>query len=376
MPPHHGGVERVAQQMAGWYSDAGHDVRWLATGAGGTDRDGQIQRERVPAFNALERRFGMPFPIPGPAGLRRIAAVAREADLVHLHDCLYLPILAADRGARRGGAPTLVTQHVGMVGFGGGIDPLLFTAYRTVGRRVLRRAAKVAFVNEGVRSWFHERIDPALPSEHIPNAVDLEHFHPASPAERTGARRAFGIPVDVPVVLFVGRLVAKKNPALIVDALRRIEGPLRALFVGDGPLRGALASLGDRCTHVTELPHAQMSLAYAAADVFVLPSRDEGTPLTVLEALAAGLPIVVSDDLAFSELDGCRGVVRVPAHAEPVATAVRAALAGGGIPAGASRAWAEAHYGEPRIAARYLEIAAELTAPARDRRRGPGAWTG
>lgn len=375
MPPHPGGVERVAQQMAHWYSRAGHEVRWLATGAGaGSDRDGDIQQERVPAFNALEERFGMPFPIAGPGGLRRIAAAAADADLVHLHDCLYLPILAADRGARRAGVPTLVTQHVGMVAFGGVVDPLLLAAYRTVGRSVLRHAAKVAFVNDGVRTWFRRRVDPRIEGEHIPNAVDLDRFRRTSAGDRAAARVALGVPATVPVVLFVGRLVAKKNPGVVAAALQLIESPWHALFVGDGPLRGALAALGDRCTHLPDIAHARMPLAYAAADVFVLPSRDEGTPLSVLEAMAAGLPVVLSDDLAFSELAGCGGCHRVPAEAGPLAAALRTALVDGRreVAGAACRAWAETHYGEDRIAARYLEIVAELTARARP---GPRAST-
>lgn len=379
MPPHRGGVERVAQQLAQRYVRAGHEVRWLATAAGATDRtdrEGGIERERVPALNALEQRFGMPFPIPFPGGLRRIADAARVADVVHLHDCLYLPIVAADRAAWRARVPTLVTQHVGMVSFGGAVDPLLFAAYRSVGRSVLRHAAKVVFVNEGVRTWFHEHIDPRLESEHLPNAVDLELFHPASAASRAAGRAAFGIAADVPVVLFAGRLVAKKNLGLVVAALRLLAGPWHLLVVGDGPARSTLLGLGDRCTHVSDLAHARMPEAYAAADLFALPSRDEGTPLTVLEAMASGLLVVTSDDRAFAEFAPCPGVLQVAPAPDALAHSLGPLLEDAGrraVAGAATRAWAEAHYGEDRIAARYLALIAELTAT---RRRAPRALRG
>ena len=376
MPPHRGGVERVAQQLSEWYSRAGHDVTWVATDGGGgspSERDGPVELRRIPAFNGLERWRGMPFPIPSPLGLGPLRAAVRGAEVVHLHDCLYLPILAADAAARRAGVPTIVTQHVAMVAFGGPVEALLDRAYRTVGRRVLRRAARVAFVNEGVRAWFAANVDPSLESEHIPNAVDLARFRPARPEDRLSARRAFGVPTGAIVVLFVGRLVAKKQLGELAAALGHVDGPWHALVVGDGPERAALEPLRPRVTHVADLPFARMPEAYAAADLFVLPSRDEGTPLTVLEAMAAGLPCVVSDDRAFAELAECAGVVR--ASADRLATAIAGFVADPArrsAAAVASREWAEGHYAEERIAARYLEIVAEVSAAgSRARRASP-----
>jgi len=375
MPPHRGGVERVAQQLSHWYGRAGHEVTWVATDGGGgspLEHDGPVELRRVPAFNGLERWRGMPFPIPSPFGLGPLRDAVRRADLVHLHDCLYFPILAADAAARRAAVPTIVTQHVAMVAFGGPVDPLLDRAYRTVGRRVLRHAARVAFVNAGVRAWFASHVDPTLPSEHIPNAVDLERFHPATAGERLAARRSFGIAADATVALFVGRLVPKKHLGVVVEALASLGGPWHALVVGDGPDRQALRPLGSRVTHVPDLPFGRMPEAYAAAELFTLPSRDEGTPLTVLEAMAAGLPCAVSDDRAFDELAPCPGVVRAPANGPGLAAAIapliddpeRRRTAGA-----AARTWAEAHYGEERIARRYLELVAEVTAEGARARR-------
>src|SRR5438477_11364919 len=108
-----------------------------------------------------------------------------------------------------------------------------------------------------------------------------------------------------------------------------------------------------------------MPEAYAAADVFTLPSRDEGTPLTVLEAMAAGLPCVVSDDRALDELALCPGVVRVPGTGTAVAAAIGAHLSDPvrrQVSGAETRAWAEAHYGEERIARRHLDLVAQVSA--------------
>jgi len=142
--------------------------------------------------------------------------------------------------------------------------------------------------------------------------------------------------------------------------------------IGDGPDRAALRRLGPRVTHVPDLPFARMPEAYAAADLFTLPSRDEGTPLTVLEAMAAGLPCAVSDDRAFDELAPCPGVVRAPANGPALAAAIAPLIADPELrrtAGAAARAWAEAHYAEERIARRYLELVAEVTAEGARARR-------
>ncbi len=131
----------------------------------------------------------------------------------------------------------------------------------------------------------------------VPNGIDAERF--ARPTDRLGARRALGIGADEPVVGTVGRLAAVKDQETLLEAFALVaaaypEGWL--LLVGEGSLRLALETqavrlgigrrtmfLGDR-TDVPEL--------LGAMDVFVLSSVSEGLPLTILEAMAAGLPVV------------------------------------------------------------------------------------
>lgn len=369
MPPHVGGIERVAEQQAIAYRDAGHAVTWVATApplpAGMTGHDGII-RVRIAATNRLETGRGMPFPVIGPGGLRSIAAAVRTADLVHLHDCLYLPVVAADRVAQRHGVPTIVTQHVAMVSFGPAVDPLLPLAYRTIGRRLLRRAAGVAFVSEQVRDWFATSVDRRIGGIVIPNAVDTTRFAPVDPAGRAAARAILGLPPDGRVVAFVGRLVPKKGLRLLVSALERLP-ETRLIVVGDGPERAAIAALGPRVTFHPEIARELMPEVYRAADLFGLVSRGEGLPVALIEALACGLPAVVSDDPGFAALAGCAGVTRVRPQAESIATAVGALLADPVALAAqgrAARTWALERHAPAAFAERYLALAdAALAAP-------------
>jgi glycosyltransferase involved in cell wall biosynthesis len=355
MPPHTGGVEQVAALLARSYADAGHDVTWIACATplrpGGSIED-RVRHIRIADANLLERRFAMPYPLIGPAGWRAISQVVRDADVAHVHDCLYPTSIAATRQR----TPYIVTQHVAMVSFGGGvIDPFLRGAYETVGRAVLRRARHVAFVSESVRDWFTGHVASDLRASLIPNAVDTSLFRLSRGAERDAARAAFKIPRDAAVVLFAGRLVPKKNVRALVESLASSGSHL--LVVGDGPEREALTALGDRVTHVARLPHERMPEAFAAADVFALPSVGEGLPLSLIEALASGLPCVVSDDTAFASLAGCDAVIRAPLTA--LRAAITQALAAPPTTRAIARAWAEKRYGLARFRDAYLSLIAE-----------------
>ena len=119
----------------------------------------------------------------------------------------------------------------------------------------------------------------------IPNAVDTDAFRPA---DRTAAREALGIPSDVDVGLFVGRPDPTKGYDILLRMARLLPQVLFLVVGGHGGRVGNVWSLG-------RVAHADMPRTYAAADFFFLPSRYEGFSLSLLEALACDLPIVVSD---------------------------------------------------------------------------------
>jgi glycosyltransferase involved in cell wall biosynthesis len=362
MPPHTGGIEQVAALLSRIYADAGHEVHWIA--CADPERPGREAQDgltlvRLRAFNGLESRFAMPFPIPLRGAYAEIDRAVRGAEVVHLHDCLYPTSIAADAAARRHGRPTLVTQHVGMVSFGRGlVDPVLFGAYRTVGQRVLRHARTVAFVSDSVREWFTRHVDHSLHGETVANAVDLARFHFPTRDERDQARATLGIAADDPVVLFAGRLVPKKNVRALVAALA--GGSARLVVVGDGPERDALAPLGGRALHIPRLPHERMPEAYAAADLFALPSVGEGLPLSLIEALASGLRAVVSRDPSFDALADCDGIVRSEVDPAALRDTIEDLLGEDAATrerrAAASRSWAEARYGLESFRRRYLGL--------------------
>jgi len=132
----------------------------------------------------------------------------------------------------------------------------------------------------------------------FPTRVDTDIFHPADQAE---ARKALGVPEDVPVFVTVGRVNWRKGWDLLIESFRRLSTSISAAhlyFVGDGEDRPAVESrlrgsgLAGRA-HITGYLDPPRIAAYLnAANVFVLTSHFEGWPTAMVEALATGKAIV------------------------------------------------------------------------------------
>ena len=358
MPPHPGGIERVAESLYAAYRARGFAVRWLASDLPRGTPAGDPGRIRVPAWNVLERRLGVPVPLWGPAGWLRLARLVRWAEVVHVHDCLYPGSLAAAWLARRQGVPTLLTQHIGAVRYRSGLlTALAAFAYSTVGRAVLRRVSAVALATPSAESHLARLAVGTAPRLRIPNGIDLERFRPAAPGARAAAREALGLPAG-PVVLFVGRLVEKKGVPEVIELARRRPG-VHFLLVGSGPLAGLLAGAEGNLSHLAAVPPAEMPRVYHAADALLLPSRGEGLPLSVQEAMACGLPVLVAEGDAFSaQITASGGGLAGPRHAAAIAPLLDRLLV---EPRGvAARRHAEENWSLTAMAARYAGVVTRL----------------
>jgi glycosyltransferase involved in cell wall biosynthesis len=136
----------------------------------------------------------------------------------------------------------------------------------------------------------------------VPLGFELDRFGAIDDNARASARAALGVPPDALVVTTVGRLTAIKDHELFLDAAKRILTRAPAtifLIAGDGELRSALesraAALGidDRGRFLGW--RRDLDVLYAATDVFLLTSRNEGTPVALIESLAAGCAAVSTD---------------------------------------------------------------------------------
>jgi sugar transferase (PEP-CTERM/EpsH1 system associated) len=167
----------------------------------------------------------------------------------------------------------------------------------------------------------------------IRNGVNLERFHAAS---HEAARAALGLPVGTPIVGTVGRLVPVKDQATLVDAVAELgKGGVAATLViaGDGPERARLeARAAERGVDLRLLGYRpDVEQVLGALDVFVLSSTSEGLSNTILEAMAAGRPVVATRVGGAEEMisDGVTGVLVPPSDAPAMAAALRRVLAAG-----------------------------------------------
>jgi glycosyltransferase involved in cell wall biosynthesis len=298
-PGHRGGVEAVAWEIASRLAASGAAaITWHASDADAPPPDTPgLQCVPAASCNATERLLGFPYPLWSPRALARLAASVRTSDVVHLHDCVYLPSVVASLAAARAGRPVVVTQHVGRIPYRNALlRGLARAANYLLGKLVLGRAMQVVFVSEVVLREFQGFVRFRRPPLRVPNGVDTQTFRPADAATRRALRAQLGGEGERPILLFAGRFVEKKGLPLLHRLARELPNA-RWLFAGWGALDPERWGLAHVSVH-RNVSHAALARLYQAADLLVLPSVGEGFPLVVQEAMACGTPALVSDDTA------------------------------------------------------------------------------
>ena len=287
-PARVGGLERVVQGLAIWTARAGHPVTVMAVSGPGAD---------LGEFLAPLERAGIPVVRVESAGRRYLAErrVVREhlrrmkPDVLHTHG--YRCDLLHGGPARRLGIATVSTLH-GSSRMGG-----LSHLFEWLQERALARFDGVVAVSEPLRQSLLARGVPEDRLHLIPNGwVPPEEY-----LDRDTARRELGLPENRMIIGWIGRLIPIKGCDVFLEALamlNRDSPDWHGVVVGDGPQRAALEEqarsleIGDRITFAGSVPEAARIVK--ALDLFVLSSRSEGTPMTILEVMGAGVPVVAT----------------------------------------------------------------------------------
>lgn len=299
--PEIGGVERHVEELARGLVTRGLPVEVLTTDPTGRlprveHRDGVLVR-RFPTL----RGDGVFFISPHLA--RWAWGHAGRYRLVHAHSYHTLVPLAAGIGARRAGVPLVITAHY----HGGGhtrLRNLLHVPYRPVAGRVLHSAASVVAVSAAEAGWLTRDFGD-LPIHVLPSGVGLPGRDPHAPAPIPPER----MPGEV-TILSVGRLEAYKGVERTLSALPHLPPELRLVIIGTGPASEAIAAtaerLGvrDRVRLLGRVSADELEAWYGVADIFVTLSAEEAFGMTVLEAAAAGAPVVASAIPAHREVAG------------------------------------------------------------------------
>lgn len=256
-------------------------------------------------------------------------AQVRGATHLHGHGLRWAPLFfAASLSAR---LPLVVTLHNLVPAPGQASRRTLFFL-----RLLLSRARNVIAVSEAVaESARIAGIAARLRLQVVRNGVDLSRFDITRLPSRVEARQALNLPLDVPVALCVARLSPEKDVGCFLEAAALVVNHIpdaRFLVAGDGPLRGELEQQVERLNltgcvtllgEVTDIPRL-----LPAANVFCLPSREEGLSLAAIEAMAASLPVIATRVGGLPEVvaDGETGILVPPQDAAALADVISTLL--------------------------------------------------
>lgn len=310
------GVQRVTLDELERLDDS--DERWLlCQGLGPLTEGAKMSGARVVTIPPLVREI---HPLHDLKALWQLWRCFRRErfDVVHTHSSKtgVLGRLAA----RLAGVPCIVHTVHGFAfpGAKTGLQRRVFHAMEWLGGRC---SHQVICLHEEDARICHEQL--GLPADKVvvlANGIDVDKFRPLAEGEsREALRRSLDLPEDRQLILMVGRLWKQKNPGCLVEAYRRLwatgDPGADLVLVGDGELQPELAKVVQQAG-LTEHVHflgwrTDTPALLRASDIFVLPSRWEGMPLAILEAMGSGLPVVVSDIPGNRHLvnDGAQGLL-------------------------------------------------------------------
>lgn len=308
-----GGAERALLRLADVLIGAGHAVE-IAASVGGALRPEAVALEapvHILEAGHVKRRESHRF----ASKLEAILA-DRHFELVHSH--MHASTFAASIAAERCTTPLVVTEH----SEGGWRDHRA----RVMARVALGRSQRVIAVSEAIRRRL-VRVDQVNPCK-------VEVIHNALDAAPPSALRTWPETVG-PIIGVVARLQPEKGVSTFVEAAallaKRVPGA-RFVVVGDGPLRDELS---DRIAALNLSPVFKLlgfrpdaAAVIGGLDVLAVPSLTEGTPLTVLEAMAAGTPLVATrvGGIPDQVRHGCEALLVEPGDAAGLAQAIAALL--------------------------------------------------
>jgi glycosyltransferase involved in cell wall biosynthesis len=306
-PPEINGVALTVHSLATGLAARGHQVDLIRPRQPQPHQDEPGIDVLSVRGSALPRYPGLRFGLPAGRALRQHWRQQRP-------DAIYVategPLgWSAVRTAARLGIPvssgfhTRFDSYADHYGLG-----LLTPLVRGYLRRFHQRAAATLVPTDALARELHAM--GICNARLLRRAVDTQLFHPNQRDDNL--RNAWGVDAVTPVVLYVGRIAPEKNLELTVQAFRAIQQRIpkaRYVWVGDGPARAALEAANPDFIFVGVQRDEALARHYASADLFPFPSLSETFGNVILEALAAGLPVVAYAEGAAREhlIDGVNG---------------------------------------------------------------------
>lgn len=368
---------------------AGAAVAVLTTNANGKGRCLEVPTDRAVTVDGVQVAYH-PVVWPIARWLPFYSPALRQAcrTLIADYDVAYLPatwtyaMRAGAEAAWGAGVPYVVSPRGSFMRWSMTRKSLKKRLYLAlVERRLIDHAAAI-HLTSAMEQAQQQRWGFKPPVAVIPNGLDVTRFQ-ALPS-RGALRQRLGIPQDVPLALFVGRLHREKRVALTVEAFALVAKDMtnaHLLIVGpdeDGSGERARAQtqragLADRVHFTGLLAGTDLMRAYADADLLLLLSHRENFGMVAVEAMSAGLPVLLSGDvgLAAEISDASAGLI-VPAQADRVAEAWRRLAGDPTLRHNMGRAGqqlAQQQFAADVVAARMLDLLASVAIRQQDNRQ-------
>lgn len=339
LAPRYGGPSKACLEMARAVATRGHRVSIYTTNQ---DGDGvlPVLLESPVIDNGVEIRY---FPIQPPkfwgTSLPLARAINRDLalyDIVHIHSLYLFHDLVTGRACRKYRVPYIIRPH-------GTLDPYLYQRHR-----LRKKIMELLFENRNIKNAtaLHYTTEEEMllarpyvfnsPGVVVPNGLNWTEYEKLPPSGTF--RKLFPQVGDNRLVLFLGRLNFKKGFDLLVPAFAKTLKTVTDIhLVIAGPdndgygakVRGWLRKYGllDKTTFTGMLEGADKLAAFRDAEMFVLPSYTENFGISVLEAMACGVPVVLSDKVnIWREVKGAGAGLVVPTDQESLAQAMSVLL--------------------------------------------------
>jgi glycosyltransferase involved in cell wall biosynthesis len=290
-------------------------------------KDGGFSEERMAEGFVVHRLPGLNFRVKGivqeypylpslPAEIETL-----KPEVVHVESHLFLTAFQAIMKAKRLRLPCVVTVH-GVFAERGRIANFAQYAYlRSLGLKILQGADRVVCLTQSDAAEIEKYGCSSEKIRLVPNAVDTQLFKPCKEVEDN-------------LVVWVGRFVPEKGVEYLIKATKTVSDKFSSakfLLIGYGPLKAkiiemahAYGLIGKFVTFAGPLSRGEIAQILSKATVFVFPSLKEGLPLSVLEALACGNPVVGSNIPGISDIvtHGQNGLLVSPRNPDALANAI------------------------------------------------------